>query len=201
MLARLNALERARPLGDGDEVTTLRLGLLAEHTRMVHELLERDRQAAAELERLVAQTGSTLPRLCGLAARSVAELLVEVGDPLRFTESSFARFNGTAPLDASSAEGAEDPVRHRLNRGGNRRVNAILYRMAITQMQWDERARRIVADCRQRGHTKREAVRVLKRHLSNVIYRRMVADAKAQARPTTSGLIRLPLDIGASRGP
>ena len=153
---------------------------------MIHELLQQTREAAAELERLVTRTGSTLPGLCGLAARSAAELLVEVGDPLRFTESGFARFNGTAPLDASSGEGAEEPVRHRLNRGGNRRVNAVLHRMAVTQMQWDERANKIVIDCRRRGHTKREAIRVLKRHLSNVIYRRMITDARAQPRAATS---------------
>src|SRR3989442_15539287 len=52
---------------------------------------------------------------CGLSTRSVAELLVEVGDPRRFTEGGFARFNGTAPLAASTAEGPGEPVRHRYN--------------------------------------------------------------------------------------
>jgi transposase len=74
----------------------------------------------AHLEELVRQSGSTLDELCGLSTRSVAELLVEVGDPRRFTEGGFARFNGSAPLPASTAEGPGEPVRHRFNPGGNR---------------------------------------------------------------------------------
>lgn len=109
----------------------------------------------------------------------MAELLVETGDPRRFPgEGGFARFNGTAPLPASSAEGDGEPVRHRLNRGGNRRVNAVLHRMAVTQLRCEPRARRIFDDARQRGHTKKEAMRILKRHLSDVAYRRMVRDLK-----------------------
>lgn len=107
---------------------------------------------------------------------SVGELLVEVGDPRRFTEGGFARFNGTAPLAASTAEGPGEPVRHRYNPGGNRRVNAILYRMALTQLRCEPRAQALYANARAHGHTKKEARRILKRHLSDVIYRRMTRD-------------------------
>jgi transposase len=106
----------------------------------------------------------------------VAELLVEVGDPRRFTEGGFARFNGTAPLVASTGEGPGEPVRHRFNPGGNRRVNAILYRMAVTQLRCEPRAEALYANTRAHGHTKKEARRILKRHLSDVIYRRMIRD-------------------------
>ena len=102
-----------------------------------------------------------------------------MGDPRRFAgEGGFARFNGTAPLPASSAEGDGQPVRHRLNRGGNRRVNAVLHRMAVTQLRCDTRAQAIFNDARKHGHTKKEAMRVLKRQLSNVVYRRMMFDLK-----------------------
>jgi transposase len=107
---------------------------------------------------------------------SVAELLVEVGDPRRFTEGGFVRFNATAPLAASTAEGPGEPVRHRLNPGGNRRVNAILYRIAITQLRCEPRAQALYANARAHGHTKKEARRILKRHLSDVVYRRMIRD-------------------------
>jgi hypothetical protein len=117
--------------------------------------------------------------LYGLSTRSVAELLAEVGDPRRFTEGGFARFNGTAPLAASSGEGEDDPVRHRLNRGGNRRVNAVLHCMAVTQLRGDPRAQKIYADARARGQTKKEAMRTLKRNLSNVVHRRMMRDLNA----------------------
>jgi hypothetical protein len=139
-----------------------------------------EREVLAQLEALVRQSGSTLGELCGLSTRSIAELLVEVGDPRRFTEGGFARFNGSAPLPASTAEGAGEPIRHRYNPGGNRRINAILYRMAITQLRCEPRAQCIHANARAGGHTKREARRILKRHLSDVIYRRMIRDLEAQ---------------------
>ena len=165
-----------------DPATALRLKLLAEHARFVAELDARDKEATAELENLARRAGSTLSGLCGIASRSEAELLVEVGDPRRFTgEGGFARFNGTAPLPASSGEGEGEPKRHRVNRGGNRRVNAVLYRMAITQLRCNPRAKKIFEDARARGHTKKEAIRVLKRHLSDVVYRRMMHDLEPQA--------------------
>jgi hypothetical protein len=111
---------------------------------------------------------------------SVAELLVEVGDPRRFTEGGFARFNGTAPLAASTAEGPGEPIRHRYNPAGNRRVNAVLYRMAVTQLRLEPRAKAIYANARANNHTKKEARRVLKRHLSDVVYRRMIRDLETQ---------------------
>jgi transposase len=112
-----------------------------------------------------------------LATVSVAELLVEVGDVHRFTIGGFGRFNGTAPLAASTAEGPGEPVRHRYNPGGNRRVNAILHRMAVTQLRCEPRAKQLYANARANGHTKKEARRILKRHLSDVVYRRMILDA------------------------
>ena len=105
-------------------------------------------------------------------------MLVEVGDPRRFTEGGFARFNGAAPLAASTAEGPGEPVRHRFNPGGNRRVNAIRHRMAVTQLRCEPRAQAIYHSARARGHTKREARRILTRHLSDVIHRRMMRDLK-----------------------
>ena len=59
-------------------------------------------------------------------------------------------------------------------------MNAILHRMAVTQLRCEPRAQRIYAGARANGHTKKEARRVLKRHLSNVIYRRMIRDLHAQ---------------------
>ena len=179
---RLAALRRRRR--PWPAATALRLQLLAQHRDAILELDRRDREITGELAKLVGSTGSTLPELCGLDTRSVAELLVEVGDPRRFTEGGFGRFSGTAPLPASSGEGAGEPVRHRLNRGGNRRVNAVLHRMAITQLRCDDRAKRISDEARRRGHTKREAVRIVRRHLAAVVHRRMIHDLKAHPRPS-----------------
>lgn len=182
---RLRALVDASIPPPVDASTALRVRLLQRHAAAVAELDRQDLEAAGELRHLAQQAGSTLQQLCGIAARTEAELLVEVGDPRRFTgEGGFARFNGTAPLPASSAEGDEEPVRHRLNRGGNRRVNACLHRMAVTQLRCNPRARTIYDDARRRGHTKKEAMRVLKRQLSNVVYRHMTRDLQRRRQGT-----------------
>jgi transposase len=183
---RLRALSKIDRQVVSDEVTQLRLRLLDDYCVQLVDLDAREKLAAKELTRLIAATGSTLHTLVGIADRSEAELLIEVGDPRRFNgEGGLARFNGSAPLPATSGEGGGPPKRHRLSRGGNRRVNAVLHRMAMTQLRCEPKAREIYDRARQRGHTKREAMRILKRQLSNVIYRRMMADLNRQQAPTT----------------
>jgi transposase len=173
---RLAALARRNRRRRYDAATALRLKLLDSHRAQIAKLDAEEKAVCQQLSSLVQTSGSTLGELCGLSTRLVAELLVEVGDVRRFTEGGFARFNGTAPLAASTAEGPGEPVRHRYNPGGNRRVNAILYRMAITQLRSEPRAQRLYEAARANNHTKKEARRILKRHLSDVIYRRMIRD-------------------------
>jgi transposase len=177
---RLAALSRRDQDCNSDPATALRLRMLDENAHAISELDARDREATRELAKLLKTSGSTLDQLCGLATRTTAELLVEVGDARRFTEGGFARFNGTAPLPASSGEGDDEPERHRLNRGGNRRVNSVLHLMAVTQLRCDPRAQKIYADARRNGHTKKEAMRTLKRNLSNVVHRWMMRDLKVK---------------------
>jgi hypothetical protein len=176
---RLAALARRRPRAL-DAASRLRMRLLADTHRQIRRLDGEERAVTRELAALVKASGSSLDSLCGLSTRSVAELLVEIGDPRRFTESGFARFNASAPIPASTGEGPGEPVRHRYNPGGNRRVNAVLHRMAVTQLRCEPRAQALYANARARGHTKKEARRVLKRHLSDVIYRRMLRDLATQ---------------------
>jgi len=176
---RLAALARRNRRRRYDAPTRLRLQLLDGYRAQITALDRDEKQVVAELEMLVRQTGSTLPELCGLSTRSVAELLVETGDPRRFTEGGFGRFNGSAPLAASTGEGPGEPVRHRYNPGGNRRINAILHRMAVTQLRCEPRAQRIYANARAASHTKKEARPILKRHPSDVVYRRMIRDLPA----------------------
>jgi transposase len=176
---RLRALSRRNRRRRYDPPTRLRLQLLDAYRAQIQALDREEKQVVAQLAALVKASGSTPGELCGLNTRSAVELLVEVGDPRRFTEGGFARFNGTAPLPASTGEGPGEPVRHRYNPGGNRRINAILHRMAVTQLRCEPRAPRIYANARADGHTKKEARRLLKRHLSDVVYRRMIRDLAA----------------------
>ncbi|MGH2844053.1 MAG: IS110 family transposase, partial [Solirubrobacteraceae bacterium] len=166
---RLTALGHRNRRRRYDAPTRLRLQLLDGYRAQIAALDREERQVVAKLRELVAASGSTLAELCGLEVRSVAELLVETGDPRRFTEGGFARFNATAPLPASTAEGPGEPVRHRYNPGGNRRINAILHRMAVTQLRCEPRAQAIYAGARANHHTKKEARRIqapsLQRHL------------------------------------
>jgi transposase len=71
-------------------------------------------------------------------------------------------------------------VRHRLSRGGNRQLNRALYTIAITQIRADTEGRAYYQRKRAEGKTKREALRCLKRRLSDLIYRTMKADLADQ---------------------
>jgi transposase len=176
---RLRALAARNRRRRYDPPTRLRLQLLDRYRDQITQLDGEEKRVVGQLEALVGASGSTLSELCGLSTRSVAELLVEVGDVRRFTERGFARFNGSAPLPASTAEGPAEPIRHRYNPRGNRRINAVLHRMAVTQLRCEPRAQKVYANARAAGHTKKEARRVLKRHLSDVIHRRMIRDLAA----------------------
>ena len=176
--ARVNSLSGLDTSRVTDPTVSLRLRLIEHRVAMLRDVLEQDKAATAQLTSLVEGTGSTLTELVGIAPRAAAEIIVEVGDIRRFSEAGFARFNGTAPLPASSGEGGGEPVRHRLSRGGNRRLNAAIHRIAMIQLRFEPRARTIHDRARANGHTRREAMRVLKRNLSNAIYRTMLRDAR-----------------------
>jgi transposase len=145
---------------------------------MITDLESIDRKIKAadkELQQLVIDRGSTLTELHGIGPSSAARLLADVGDIHRFRDRDrFASWNGTAPLDASSG----DQQRHRLSRAGNRRINRVLHIMAVVQLR-NPAEGRVYFDARKAaGKTSMEAMRSLKRRLSNVVYARMLADQK-----------------------
>jgi len=174
--ARINAIAELDRSSISDPVQLLRLELIDSRIAMLRDVLHQDKVAASQLATLVEETGSTLTDIPGIAARAAAEILVETGDIRRFTEGGFARFTGTAPIPASSGEAGGRPKRHRLNRGGNRRLNAVIHRAAMIQLRCEPRARTLYDNALRRGHTRREAMRILKRHLSNTVFRTMLRD-------------------------
>lgn len=177
--AKINAFTKASsdPAKE-TPATALRLRLIAARIDMLQSVLNEDKAATAALTELVAASGSTLTELVGIAPRAAAEILVETGNIDRFTQAGFARYTGTAPVPASSGEGPNRPIRHRLSRGGNRKLNAAIHRIAMIQLRYEPRARTLFDNALARGHTRREAMRILKRHLANVIYRTMLRDTR-----------------------
>jgi transposase len=134
--------------------------------------------ASQELAALVAATGSSLPTLHGIGPSGAARLIGDVGEVGRFpTRAHFASWNGTAPLDASSG----DQSRHRLSRAGNRRINRVLHIMAIAQIRHDTTGRAYYRRKLAEGKKPMEAMRCLKRRLSDIVYRTMTRDAAPPA--------------------
>jgi transposase len=143
----------------------------------------RTKAADKELKQVLAATDTTLTELEGIGPSSAARLLVEIGDIHRFpTKAHFASWNGTAPIDASSG----DQIRHRLSRAGNRQINRVLHIMAIVQLRNQTLGRAYFDRRAGEGKTSMEAIRALKRHLSDTIYHRMILDTQ-RARTSPGG--------------
>ncbi|HHU39367.1 MAG TPA: IS110 family transposase, partial [Propionibacterium sp.] len=147
-----------------------------EHAADLEHIYARTKDADKELKALVAQTGTGLIDLHGIGPSGAARLLVAVGQITRFpTKAHFASWTGTAPIDASSG----DHVRHRLSRAGNREINRVLHTMAIVQLRTRTTLGRGYYDRKRErvdGKTAMEALRCLKRRLSDVVYRTMLTD-------------------------
>jgi transposase len=145
-------------------------------SELIAELVGIDKKiktASKELTDLVKATGSSLQDLNGIGPSGAARLIGDIGDIRRFaSRGHFASWNGTAPLDASSG----DQQRHRLSRAGNRRINRVLHIMAIVQLRHDTPGRAYYRRRLAEGKTAMEAIRALKRRLSDVVYRHMLRD-------------------------
>ena len=170
-LTSRRSLRRAQALLDADASveTAVSLRRLASLHRFNSEIADLN----LNIRHLVDQSRTSLTMITGIGPLVAARILVEVGDVGRIpTGSRFASLNGTAPVPASSGRNQH----HRLNRGGNRRLNRALHTVAVIQVQLEPRAQAYVQRRRAEGKTQRDAIRCLKRHLSNVVFRQLVAD-------------------------
>jgi transposase len=151
--------------------------LLADLVVLDRKLKDSDRR----LTEAVAATGSGLPDLYGIGPVGAARILGDVGNIARFpSKAHFASWTGTAPIDASSGQ----QQRHRLSRAGNRRLNRVLHIMAIVQIRHDTEGRAYYRRKLAAGKTPMEALRCLKRRLSDAVFRQLVADTN---RPPEAG--------------
>jgi transposase len=157
-----------------DAAGKTRRRVAAELISDLERIYQRKKAADKELRELLAATGSTLTQLNGIGPSGAARLLIEVGDITRFPDRAhFASWNGTAPIDASSGE----QIRHRLSRAGNRQINRTLHIMATVQLRNPTEGRTYFNRKVAAGKTPMEAMRALKRRLSDIVYHQMVADA------------------------
>jgi len=157
-----------------DAAGKARRRVAAELIADLERIYARKKAADKELRELIEATGTSLLTLNGIGPSGAARLLIDVGDITRFpTKGHFASWNGTAPLDASSG----DQIRHRLSRAGNRQINRTLHIMATVQLRNPTEGRAYYDRKKVSGKTSMEAMRCLKRRLSDIVYRHMVDDA------------------------
>jgi transposase len=164
------------------DAVTVRLGdhqgmvarLATEIVADVKELTVRERALATEITGLVTSIAPTLLTVVGVGAITAGKIVAETAGVDRFrSKDAYARHNGTAPIPVWSG----NQERHRLSRSGNRQLNAAIHRIAITQKRCHPDAQAYLERRRALGNTKTEALRALKRRLSDVVYRNLLADA------------------------
>lgn len=155
--------------------------LVQEMAADIERLNLRIAQIEHEVAHLLERHGNPVADLHGAGATIASALIAQAGDVRRFrSPAAFARYSGTAPIPCGSGQTAG---RHRLHRGGNRQLNAALYRIALVQARDDPTGRAFIARKQAEGKTKREARRALQRHLANVVYRRLLAWAETSLGP------------------
>ncbi len=137
------------------------------------------KDSRARITTAVAASGTTLTEIFGVGPIVACMLIGYSGDPTRFTTASrYAAYTGTAPIEFSSG----GRITHRLSRRGNRRLNHALHCAAITQIRHRHSPGRSYYDRKlAEGKTPREAIRALKRRLSDVVWRHLVADVRRVA--------------------
>jgi transposase len=141
-------------------------GLIAALTVEVHALEQ-------EIAVLVRRLAPSLLALPGAGELTAAKIVAETAGAGRFkSKDAYARHNGTAPLPVWSG----NTTRHRLSRTGNRQLNCAIHRIAVTQIRCHPEARAYLKARIAAGDTKTEALRALKRRLSDIVYRALLAD-------------------------
>jgi transposase len=161
-----------------DPAGKMRRRMAAEELADIEHLDARLKAMKAALKTAVLATGSHLMDLHGIGPAGAARILADVGDIARFpSRGHFASWNGTAPTDASSGQ----HIRHRLSRAGNRRINHVLYMAGIVQLRNDTKGRRYYRRRLADGKTPMEAMRALRRRISDAVYRQLARDARERA--------------------
>jgi transposase len=166
-------LEAIQPDG---AMATARYELACDHIVDLVRLDEQIRQADKHMAAAVKASETSLTVIYGVGTYVAATVKGEVGDVRRFaSRDHFAAYNGTAPIEASSGKRKV----YRLSRRGNRRLNPAIHMAAVTQIRHRGSPGRAYYDRkRAEGKTGKEAIRALKRRISDLIYAALVVDAR-----------------------
>jgi transposase len=175
----------------------------AEMRRLGSRALQLDIELAANKQHLTAVIARIAPRLLaqpGVGPVTAAQAIIAWSHPGRFrNEAAFAALAGVCPLEASSGR----IVRHRVNRGGDRGLNAGLHTIAITRARNHAPTQAYISRRRAEGKTDREIRRCLKRYIARQLFRLMEATAhhtpapgNRPTAPTAAAVKRLLLDRG-----
>jgi transposase len=169
-------IQQAKPSGAvGLARRDLAAELLADLRRLDAQMAESKKKLAA----VVRASGSSVTSLFGVGPVVAAILTGDASTVTRFpSRDHFAAWNGTAPVEVSSG----GKKIYRLSRRGNRRVNYAIHIAAVTQIRYRHSPGRAYYDKKTaEGKTPKEALRCLKRRISDAIYARLVADARKAA--------------------
>lgn len=156
-----------------DPANQMRLEIAIDH---IEDVMRLDRKIDDYSRRIVTEvkaSGTTLTRVYGIGALNAALILGEVGDVSRFpSRDHFASYSGVAPIQASSG----DKNRHRLNRAGNRSLNHAIHIATVVQIRQDTPGRAYYLRKVASGKSKKEAIRCLKRRISDAVWRQLQLD-------------------------
>jgi transposase len=147
---------------------TMRVRIARDELRRLRELTLAINQLEREISELVQQIAPQLLDEPGFGPLTAAKLVGEIAGAQRFaTPAKLARVAGVAPIPASSG----NTQRHRLDRGGNRQINAALHRVIVTRTRCHPQTRDYIERRRAEGKSTREAIRCLKRYLARRVWR------------------------------
>lgn len=174
-----------------------RVRVSRELVRAIRERSKRAKELEREIGTMVRAQAPQLLELPGCGALTAAKLIAETAGAARFaSDAKLARLAGIAPIPASSG----NRTRLRLDRGGNRRLNCAVHRIAVTQSRIHAPAKEFLARKRAEGKTNREALRCLKRHLIRRVWRLLNDSERERSMKTVDtqrGLPSLPLATAA----
>jgi transposase len=167
-------LRRIRPQGSAS--ARLRRRLASEVLRDIRTLDRKIADLNGRIEAEVEASGTALTEIFGIGPILAARIIGTVGNVARFpTKAHFASYAGTAPVEASSGE----VVRHRLSLAGNRKLNNALHMVAVCQARSEVRGGAYYRKKIAEGKSSKEALRCLKRRISDAVFRSLVADSQA----------------------